>query len=288
MRNVNFIAIDFETATQKDACQLGIVIVEQGEIVDEKCFYIQPPENKYRKANILVHGIEPKDTENAPTFKELWPQIECYFTRRFIVGHNVRFDLDVLEHELEYYNINPPRFLGYECTCRLHDHMSLENACKFYDIKLEQHHDALADARASAEIFIEYLKGNGKFELGDFVPEKTERIEPQSIEIHEAIKGDLLIKDLSQADKDSPLYDKKIVITGVFPIERKDLAWLAKNKLGADINSSISKNTEIVLVGESAGPVKLKKIEELQKAGYNIKVYNVEETMNLVNKFIVE
>ena len=35
MRNVNFVAIDFETATQKDACQLGIVIVEQGEIVDE-------------------------------------------------------------------------------------------------------------------------------------------------------------------------------------------------------------------------------------------------------------
>lgn len=288
MKNVNFTAIDFETATRKYACQLGIVVVEHGEIINEECFYIKPPENKYIRSNTLVHGIKPKDTECAPTFKELWPQIENYFTRQFIVAHNASFDLDILEYEFEYYNIIPPRFLGYECTCRLHDHMSLENVCRFYNIELDQHHDALADARASAKIFIEYLKGSGVFELGDFVPEKTERIQPQFTERHEAIKGDLLVKDLSQADKESPLYDKKIVITGVFPIERNDLAWLAKNKLGADINTSISKNTEIVLVGENAGPSKLKKIEELQEAGYNIKVYDVEETMNLVNKFISE
>ena len=59
-------------------------------------------------------------------------------------------------------------------------------------------------------------------------------------------------------------YQKKVVITGTFekfPF-REEMAKLLYN-VGADINSSISKRTDYVIIGENAGPKKLEKIEEL-------------------------
>ena len=43
----NFISIDFETATcDKMACQVGITIVEDGEIKDTIVRLIQPPQKQ--------------------------------------------------------------------------------------------------------------------------------------------------------------------------------------------------------------------------------------------------
>lgn len=59
-------------------------------------------------------------------------------------------------------------------------------------------------------------------------------------------------------------YQKKVVITGTFekfPF-REEMAKLLYN-VGADINSSISKRTDYVIIGENAGPKKLEKITEL-------------------------
>lgn len=38
------------------------------------------------------------------------------------------------------------------------------------------------------------------------------------------LKGDILRKDLSQADPNNPFYDRKVVITGEFSLERKEIA----------------------------------------------------------------
>ena len=64
---------------------------------------------------------------------------------------------------------------------------------------------------------------------------------------------------------------KKIVITGsIEGINRKDLESRLEN-LGASISSSVSKNTDFLIVGEKPG-TKLTKAEEL-----GIKIYNIEE-----------
>ncbi len=64
--NLSFAAIDFETATgyMESACAVGIVTVTDGEITDEYYSLIQPPENEYWRANMLVHGITPGMTES--------------------------------------------------------------------------------------------------------------------------------------------------------------------------------------------------------------------------------
>lgn len=51
---------------------------------------------------------------------------------------------------------------------------------------------------------------------------------------------------------ESPLTDKKVVITGTLSMPRKELEEVL-TKLGAKISSSVSKNTDYVIAGESAG-----------------------------------
>ena len=104
--------------------------------------------------------------------------------------------------------------------------------------------------------------------------ERSKRTEP--IYYHEQIRGDLLKKDLTGANPDNPFYDKKVVITGVFSIDRKELAAKLKS-MGADIDGSVTKRTDFVIIGEDAGPKKLEKIESLNADGCSIKkVYEPE------------
>ena len=70
---MNFVALDFETATHErnSACELGICVVENSEIVETKTWLIKPPSFPYfNPHNINVHGIYPKDVAHAPTFDE--------------------------------------------------------------------------------------------------------------------------------------------------------------------------------------------------------------------------
>ena len=75
-----FTAIDFETAQGKrtSICQVGLVRVENGRIIKEISFLVQPPGNYYREQFIDIHGITPEDTASVPTFDKLWHLIECF------------------------------------------------------------------------------------------------------------------------------------------------------------------------------------------------------------------
>ena len=68
--DINFIAIDFETATSKRAsiCEVGICVVRHGEIAETRSWLVRPEDNRYQYWNIKVHGIRPQDTEDAPEF----------------------------------------------------------------------------------------------------------------------------------------------------------------------------------------------------------------------------
>ena len=71
MNNINFIAIDFETATAKRSsiCEAGICVVKGGKVVETKSWLVRPEDNRYSYWNMQVHGIRPQDTAYAPTFQ---------------------------------------------------------------------------------------------------------------------------------------------------------------------------------------------------------------------------
>jgi DNA polymerase-3 subunit epsilon len=96
---MTFTAIDFETAIGHHPCSVGIVTVENGVVVDDLCL-IRPPNNLYSPYTIKVHGIYPRDTINAKTFAQVYPEIQKRLQNRIVVAHNESFDRAVLSKSM--------------------------------------------------------------------------------------------------------------------------------------------------------------------------------------------
>lgn len=272
----DFVAIDFETATTgRMACQIGLVVVKNYEIIDEYSFLIQPPGNKYDYNCIMVHRITPNDTFHCPFFYEIWDKIGPIITSAPIVAHNASFDIDVLKKNCEYYNIPVPE-LTYYCTCAIHNKLSLEETCKLYDIEIGQRHNALYDARSCANLFIKYCKIHTVTDGHSKGDKKNQKVKNDSYFSDPArvLSSEAKVQDLTQVkDKDNFLYNKKIVISGIFERfpSREDLAKLLKS-YGADINGSISSKTNLFIFGSDYGPAKMEKAQSLVTNGANLEL----------------
>jgi DNA polymerase-3 subunit epsilon len=154
-----FAALDFETSdySTDSACAIGIVRVENGVIVREYCKLMRPPRERMRFTDI--HGIRWSDVADQPTFGELWPEIVSHFEGvDFIVAHNASFDKGVLHGCCEHYEIAVPN-LPFRCTVQVARKIfgifpaKLNNVCRVLGIDLN-HHEALSDARACAQILL--------------------------------------------------------------------------------------------------------------------------------------
>ena len=158
---MNFVAIDFETATAYHPCSVGIVTVENGVIVDEFVTLIKPPRNEYNPFTIAVHGIHPRDTVNAKTFTQVFPEIQKRLQNRIVVAHNESFDRNVLAKSMALYGLDYESLnIGYrwECTVKIYKAKGLKptklsDCCREMQIELN-HHEALSDARACAKLYL--------------------------------------------------------------------------------------------------------------------------------------
>lgn len=272
-KDINFTAFDFETATSSCmACQLGVVVVRRGVIQEKRCWLIQPPGNKFDVSTKLIHHISEDDTISSPTFLDLWPEIRRYFQDSTLVAHNASFDCSVLEKNLEYYGIDIQKeHIGEFCCTYMIYGASLDAICEEKGMDKSGLHDALFDAECCAKLYINHLI-TGETNVVFFGKDGEEK--PI---YHQQLKGDILKKDLSNADPKSPFYDKKVVITGEFDFaSRTDIAMKLKS-LGADIDSNVGKKTQIVCVGWNPGPKKIEKIESMLDAGKDIRLIYEEE-----------
>lgn len=166
---MNFIAYDFETANHQmhSACSIALVMVKDDKIVGSYYSLIKPETSFYAK-NSAIHGIYPEDVENAPSFIEVWHEINHYFKEnRLIVAHNASFDNRVLASCLAYYGLPEAHFLSL-CTVRtsrkfykeLPNH-KLNTVSEYLGIDLNRHHHALDDSLACANILLEQATSFG-------------------------------------------------------------------------------------------------------------------------------
>jgi DNA polymerase-3 subunit epsilon len=161
---MDFVAIDFETATHQrsSACAVGIITVENSQIVDRYYTLIQPPNNLYSWQTIRVHGIRPHQTENTGDFSDFFPEIIERLEGKTIVAHNEAFDRNVLRSTMAYYHLDYDDYsLGYrwKCTCRIYrakgyKPAKLSHCCARKGIALNHHH-ALSDAEGCAQLYLQ-------------------------------------------------------------------------------------------------------------------------------------
>lgn len=151
------LAIDFETADsgRDSACAIGAVLVEDGRMAASFYRLIRPPRRRVMFTEI--HGIRWSDVANEPCFGEMWPALAPLIeTADLFAAHNASFDRGVLIGCCEAYGIVPPE-RPWLCTVKLSRALwdirptRLPNVCEHFGIPLD-HHDALSDAAACAEI----------------------------------------------------------------------------------------------------------------------------------------
>jgi len=169
MSDINFIAIDFETATAQRAsiCEAGICVVKGGKIAETRSWLVRPEDNRYSFFNIQVHGIRPEDTASAPDFAEVWGEISEYLRDcPVLVAHNAAFDISCIRHSLDYYGLPKPD-VTYFCSLRAarkiydFDCNALDYLCNQFEIPYGQHHRAGDDAEMCARLFLREIKDAG-------------------------------------------------------------------------------------------------------------------------------
>ncbi|NQW34977.1 MAG: hypothetical protein HQ470_04140 [Methylophilales bacterium] len=263
--SIRIFSVDVETATtaNNSICQVAIaqVIGDEPTVVFQSL--VKPPNNEFARELSGIHGIYPEDTQLSPTFDQVWSQIESYFDG-LLVAHNATFDIIKLSGTLEYYGLSLPP-INYVCTYELSG-LKLPLACKAYGIEHSQHHNAASDAIASLRIYHKHVLGV-KPNIDIIIEESAST---NSFFSYKQVESDLL-KPLSGAP-DNYLNGKKLVFTGDLQSLSRNKAAKAAQKLGADVNTSISKHTHIVVLGRGAGPKKLEKITELQSQGHQIEI----------------
>ena len=284
----DYIAIDFETANNEriSACKIGLAFVHNDTLVNDDYFYIKPPKHiKFAQTHTQIHGITQKDVKDEDNFKEVWEiWLKEYFNNNLIALHNSSMDASILKQLFEYYQItdyNVQYIDTMEIAKKNNYPAKLIELSNLFGHTIKNHHDPVEDATACAIIASNFIeKGiniNNYKKTISSIPLTSQPIQKttKNLDFEEfsdkKINSETLIQDLDVSDIDNYFYDKKVVITGTFLLDRQAMAEKLQSK-GADVNTSISKKTNIVIVGESPGPSKMMKIEALQEQGYDIEI----------------
>ncbi len=160
--NQAYVVVDVETTGGKGenhrVTEIGAVKVRNGEIVDRFQTLLNP--QRTIPPNIVrLTGITPAMVEDAPYFMDIADDFETFMEDAIFVAHNVEFDYGFIARE--FARLGRGFRHAKLCTCSSmrklypgHRSYSLASLCQQYDISLQQHHRALCDAEAAAELLL--------------------------------------------------------------------------------------------------------------------------------------
>lgn len=279
LTNLSFVAIDFETANsgRDSACQVGFAIVHGGEIKDSGSELCRPlwcdgPDD-FDDFNIGIHGITWDDVVDKPEFPEVWNTISSKFGGLPLVAHNAAFDIRVLQYSLDEINEMNLEPIRYTCTLVCSRRLlslpsyALPYVASELGVRLENHHDAGADAVACAQVAIELCKRSGVSSL-------NELLEKAKVRWGEIAYGEIigsvakqvrrkLPEPSADASPDHILFGKYVCLTGTLPggvVRREALERIAL--CGGIPQDGVNLSTNILVVGD-LNPQSLVRDEEL-------------------------
>lgn len=155
-----YVVLDVETTGGKAGTdritEIGAVKVQAGEVLDTFNSLINPERHIPSFISRLT-GISNAMVANAPKFADIASQLSEFLQGAVFVAHNAKFDYGFIRAEFARCEI--PFDMPQLCTVvnmrryypGLHSY-SLGKLCQEFDIKLTNHHRALADATATVEL----------------------------------------------------------------------------------------------------------------------------------------
>ena len=160
-RTDRYVVVDLEatsTGSKAKIIQVGIVVIENGEIVDQYGTDVNPHEPLDSHIKELT-GLTDQRLAVAPEFSQVAGRIFELVKNGVFVAHNVQFDANLLAEYLffEGYELRTPRVDTVELAQVLYPQFEKYNLgilCQELGIKLDHAHTALSDAQATAELLL--------------------------------------------------------------------------------------------------------------------------------------
>ena len=161
----DFVVFDIETTgfspVSNRIIEIGAVKVVNGEIADKFSTFVNP------QVPIPYHiekltGINDSMVMDAPVIEEVLPQFMEFCKDAVMVAHNASFDMSFIKENVMRQQLN--KTFTYADTLGIARVLfpnqakhTLDAVCKTMGISLENHHRAVDDAGATAEIFVKMI-----------------------------------------------------------------------------------------------------------------------------------
>lgn len=257
----DYIVLDVETANPKDKgsiCSIGIVYMQGKHIVDSFYSLVQPL-SEFHHMNIRIHKIRPEDVAEAPTFEQLWPELWPRLKNQTLVAYNATFDIYALERALFNAGIEVPN-IRYACALNLTkrlvtlDSYKLTNVSNHFGIYYDAH-NALEDATSTAQILqhffeqhqVESLDALMRLACLPYQYTLTNGYDP-ALDLARKPKGYIAPKPLAHGNSQF-FQGKSVVFSGTLTCASRAIAQQAVIELGGICKTSVSRKTDIVVIG---------------------------------------
>ena len=164
-----FVAIDFEfmDETSSSVCQIGAVLVENGKVIKTFDSLVNPPTKQQGYYQFKAHRIPIEKVQNAPTWPEVWKEVDEMIGNSPVVCFNVpsaeRKGIDACGEyfgtRTDYDYIDARDMAEIYFESKLTDVEPLRNyklpvVCEALEVPMRHHHTAIEDAYATAQVFL--------------------------------------------------------------------------------------------------------------------------------------
>lgn len=260
----SWVAIDFETANEYrgSPCAIGVVAVEDGQVTDRWSTFIQPPPRVawFSPFCVSLHGITAEHVRDAPSWPESLTELVRFAGGRPVVAHNAAFDLGVIREACTESDLAWPD-LSYACTLVVARRTwsllsySLPWVAEAAGYRLEDHHDAGADALAAARIMSAAMRHHEAATLSVLLQMVRVRIGELTAGSwrgcqHQGVSSRAALPDAnSEADPDGPFYGLAVCFTGTLSSMTRSRAWELVAEAGAQPAKGVSKKIDLLVVG---------------------------------------
>lgn len=308
---MHYLAIDFELANtwnRASACSVGIIEVKNNEIVDEFYTLINPLD-EFEDFCIDIHGITPDMIEDQPTFKEIWPELIEILENNLIVAHNASFDMSVLRHCLNRYNLQFPE-INYACSYllskRIYPGLSsyrLNHLIAHHGLSSFDHHHALDDAKAASDLFNKCISDSGFEDFDELLNHHNYKIgQLLTDNSYKPFRSTYRNKDYmadarnvttsnTEFDENHPFFDKTFTFTGTLKSMTRKNAMQKIVDIGGKCGNGVTMKTNYLVVGIQdltrfkegvSKSSKMLKAEEYANRGLDIEIIAEDDFLNLI------
>lgn len=162
MTTKRYVICDLEATgldSEADIIELALLTFENGKVIDVYETLVNPLRNIPEFISNLT-GITNRSLKEAPKFYDIADAILSRLQGAVFVSHNTEFDLGLLRKK--FFELGQELNIKDFCTLKVAqfeipglNNYNLDALCSFFNIKIQDRHRAIGDAKATLELFKE-------------------------------------------------------------------------------------------------------------------------------------